>query len=127
MKHEDFFTTEEEISVNIKGNLDEVIEFKKLKLKDSDVLKIEENVNHHWRGVTSCGHADRIKNESWTKVQSWAKNKIFEYREYRYVRYGNKAHTVYVEQWKDPITGKRKCGARTTIPCFIEFRRVNDL
>lgn len=49
---------------------------------------------------------------------------MFEYQQYRYIRYGNEASRVSVSQRKDPWTGVRSCGARTSIPCYIEFRKA---
>lgn len=94
-------------------------------LLPNDILKIEESVFHSWGGVTSCNHDDRIKSECWGAVTNWAKNKMFEYRHgYSWISYGNESHTVRTSQYKDPVTNKRSCHSRTSIPCYIEFRRL---
>ena len=99
-------------------------EAEELNLDSGDILRIEEPIRHTWTGVTSCGHQDRIKNECWGRVQSWAKDKMFEYRQFRCLRYGNGSSRVKIRNRKDPWTGKRSCWAGTTIPCYIEFRKV---
>ena len=98
-------------------------ESKEMNFKSNDILRIEENVSHSWSGVTNCGHTDRIRRECAGAVERWARNKMFEYRQYRWIRYGNESSRVHITQ-RNPPFGPRSCGARTSIPCYIEFRKA---
>jgi hypothetical protein len=124
MKEEDFFKIEKTEEFEMTEQFGQTApESEKVTYKENDILRIENNVYHSWSGVSSCGHADRIKSECWGAVQNWAKNKIFEHSQYRYIRYGNESSRVRVLNRKPPF-GARSCSASTTIPCYIEFRKI---
>ena len=91
-------------------------------IDDADVVLIEEKVTVSWRGVKSCDHSDRIQSEVRAALQRWMEQKIYEHREWRYLRAGAKAGTVRCRAWKD-WDGTRSCGCSGGIPFYIEFLR----
>ncbi len=125
MTPEEFFDEVEQVDLEITSdeNADEISVA--LKLSESfdkaEVLRIEEQVSHGWSGVSSCGHSDRIKSEAAQALEAWAKNKIFQYRHLRYIRYGHLGGSARTSSsggsWGQP----RRCRGSLTIKCYIEF------
>lgn len=123
MKEEEFFENLETEELELNENFgSEALESAELDLKAIGILRIDENVKHSWRGVKNCGDKNRINNECRRAMENWAKNKMFEYSEYRWIKYGNKSSSVRVTQRRARLSGRRSCSASTTIPCYIEFR-----
>lgn len=122
MKKEDFFEIEDTEDFNLTEDFGQHAEESKDKtFNHTDILRIEETVFISWTGVTSCGKAERIRNEIREALKAWANRKMLDYQQYRYISYGNgtsKVHTYYRSRW-----GKRSCKSSTSIPFYIEFRK----
>ncbi len=88
-----------------------------------DIVRVEEIVTVSWHGVSSCDHSDRIQAEVRAALQRWMQAKLYEHRDWRYLRAGAKASTVRCRQWKEPWSGKRSCGCSGGIPFWIEFAK----
>jgi hypothetical protein len=90
---------------------------------DEEVVIVEENVQVSWSGVSSCDHTDRIQAEVRTHLQRWIEKKLYEHRDWRYLRAGAKASSVRCRSWRDTWTGRRSCGCNGVIPFWIEFAK----
>ena len=102
---------------------DSVYEADNLNLTDSDIVRIEENVPFHWSGVTGCNNHDRAQNEYKKTLTNWVKNKMYEHRNWRWIRYSATEAIGRCTQYRDRWTGKRSCLCRGSLKCYIEFRR----
>lgn len=110
-------------SISIK--LDETAhEFKNLTIEKSDIVRIEESVRFSWSGVTGCNTQERADAEYSNTLNSWVKNKMFEYRNWRWVRYGTNGVSGSCSRSRDRWTGVRSCGCRGHLKCYIEFRKA---
>jgi hypothetical protein len=89
----------------------------------AEIVRIEEVVQVGWSGVSSCDHSDRIQAEVRSHLQRWIEKKLYEHRNWRYLRAGAKASSVRCGSWKDPWTGKRSCGCSGGIPFYIDFAK----
>jgi hypothetical protein len=92
-------------------------------IDQATVLRIEEIKYHGWRGVRSCGDADRVKNEVNFAMEDWAKTKIYENRHLRYIRYGHLGGSYVITNSGGGIE-PRKCSGRLELKCFIEFQTI---
>ena len=112
----------EEIAVTLTDAEDSVSDAAALSVNKAQVLRVEENVSANWSGVRDCGNAQQVNAEARRALESWAKDKMFQYRHLRYIRYGAGAGTGRVTQsdsgWGG---GGRSCRAYITMPCYIEF------
>lgn len=93
-----------------------------LKLKDSDVLRIEEFTSKGYSGVRGCGDSDTIKNQALAAMNSWVSAKMLQYRDLRWITYG---HLGGSARWYNGTraSGARYCNGSVTIKCYIEFRK----
>jgi hypothetical protein len=90
-------------------------------LENADIVRIEEDVPFYWSGVSGCNDNTRAQNEYLKTRNEWAKNKIFEYRQWRWVKFGALSANGRCRQSQDPWTNVRKCSCSGTLKCFIEF------
>lgn len=102
---------------------EEAAELGSISIQNSDIVRIEENVYVNWSGVSSCNHRSRIESEVRSALKRWVERKMYEHRNWRWVRYGAKASTVRCSQSRDVWTGVKSCGCRGHIPFYIEFRK----
>lgn len=113
-----------ELTHDFVANLDETsFNYKSLNLSNSDIVRIEEDVSFSWSGVTGCNSNDRAQSEYQNTLKAWVKNKLFEYRNWSWVRYGAIEANGRCSQSKDPWTGVRRCGCSGKLKCYIEFRK----
>lgn len=123
IKFEDLIEIDTQSEINTAAEIDEVSWFEEPQAADAGIILIEEKVSVGWSGVDSCHHSDRVQAEVRYDLQKWIQKKLFEHRNWRYIRAGAKASRVSCHQWKDPWSGKRSCGCRGAIPFYIEFRK----
>jgi len=90
----------------------------------SEILRIEEKVYVSWGGVTGCCAQDRIDGSCRAKLEEWAKNKMFEHRQLRWLRYGSLSAQVSCSQSRAPWPdNSRSCRGSVSLPCYIEFTK----
>lgn len=116
----------EEIPMDTKSTeyIEEAPEAVELSIQKSDIVRIEESVHVSWSGVSGCNHQDTVDNNAKTAMESWVKAKMFEHRNWRWVKYGAGVGNFRCSQRKDPWTSVRSCGCSGHIPCYIEFRKA---
>ena len=125
LKIEDILKEIESTELNVLSLLDfneTAPEVNSLQLRNSDIVRIEENVPFGWSGVTGCNNNERAQSEYRKTLAEWVKNKMYEYRNWRWIRYGSSEATGRCSQYDDIWTGRR-CNCRGTLKCFIEFRK----
>ena len=112
----------QEIDFVIPNSEDEMDHANGLSQDKDNVLRVEEKVGRSWSGVASCGHSDRIQAEAQAALNEWIKQKIFQYRNLRYLRAGAGEGRA---RWTDynPPFGARSCHGSLTMPCYIEFAK----
>ncbi len=123
MRLEDILVEASSSEVTSDEIFDEAAWASTISLPDSDVVRIEEQVPVSWNGVSSCDHTDRIQAEVNAAFRRWIERKLYEHRDWRYLRAGGKPGQVRCGSHKDPWTGKRSCGCRGALPFWIEFAK----
>ncbi|MFK5855084.1 MAG: hypothetical protein QM503_03060 [Bacteroidota bacterium] len=98
-------------------------EIKSLSIEKSDIVRIEESVYFSWGGVTGCNTQERADGEYSKVLKSWVKNKMYEHRNWRWVRYGTNGVSGTCNSFRDRWTNVRSCGCRGHLKCYIEFRK----
>jgi hypothetical protein len=122
METNNFYQIEDEGSVelSLEKTIEEAPDARQSKL--TDVLRIEEDVARRFSGVRGCSDSATHNSNALQALEEWAKAKIFEHRDLRYIRYsylsGSARWTNYTS-WD----GTRSCSGSVTIRCFIEFRK----
>ncbi|MCG2419366.1 hypothetical protein K8089_10055 [Aequorivita sp. F47161] len=112
------------LAIDFGADLDETsLNFKSLNLSNSDIVRIEEDVRFSWSGVTGCNSNDRAQSEYQQTLKAWVKNKLYEHRNWSWVRYGATEANGRCNSSKDPWTGVRRCGCSGKLKCYIEFRK----
>ena len=125
MNEKDFFGAVDVVEISIEEITDLKVDADEERLKDFEVFRIDEIVPRRWTGVSSCGTQERVNAEARAALEGWAKNKIFQYRDLRYIRYGTPGGTA--NSWYNGGGGfggsGRTCTGVISLPCYIEFRR----
>lgn len=86
------------------------------------ILRIENTLVASWSGVSSCGEIERMKRNTDEKAIIWIKDKLFEHRESKWIRYGWYYETPNVRESKEPWpSNKRSCTGNVKFVAFIEF------
>lgn len=112
---------------DIAGELlaEEAPELPSLKLQPGEVLRIEETVYASWGGVSGCCDQNTVDAEWRAAFQRWVKEKLFQYRHLRWIRYGQVSNaTGKCSRSGGDWGSARRCRASLSAPCFIEFRQV---
>ena len=122
---EDIYVPEGDSELGVRTEtLEEAPELKSLEIAKNEILRIEENVPVYWSGVTGCCSQSRIDSNCDSAYKSWVQKKLYEYRHLRWVRYGHPAARISCSSgrlgWPND---ERWCRARTTLECYIEFRK----
>jgi hypothetical protein len=93
----------------------------KIKVNQSSVLRIEEQVRVLWRGVTSCCDQSRIDQEVKSEFKRWIEQKKSEHKDLLFLRGGAPESRVSCRASDGRPIGERSCSASTTLACYIEF------
>lgn len=103
---------------------DSAYELSSLDSKDFEIVRIEGDASFNWSGVTGCNDNDRVQSELQKVMESWAKDRIFEHRNWRWTKYGAISTHGKCYKRRDRWTGVRDCGCRGYLKCYIEFRKL---
>jgi len=93
----------------------------KLNQLDSDIVRIEETVPFSWSGVRGCNDNERAQSVYKEVLTNWVKDKMFEHRNWEWVRYGATEANGRCHESRDRWTNERSCGCRGGLKCYIEF------
>jgi hypothetical protein len=99
-------------------------ELNTLESKDLEIVRIEGDASFLWSGVTGCNNNDRVQGELQKVMDQWAKDRIFEHRNWRWTKYGAISTHGRCYQRRDQWTGVRDCDCRGYLKCYIEFRKL---
>lgn len=128
LKLEDVLKVLEENSISeiLSEELNETAhEFMSLKIADSEIVRIEGDAPFHWSGVRNCNNDADAQVNYKAAIAKWVQKKMFEHRDWRWVRYGAKSVEGRCTQYT-PGTfsgGSRSCLCRGVLKCYIEFRK----
>ena len=101
-------------------------ESEKSKSANAEVIRIEETVYAHWKGVKSCCRQSRIDKNVKQLFEGWVKNKLFEYRHLQYLSYGHGGGRAKCSSSGGDWGSARKCRGSIGIKCYIEFLKNEE-
>lgn len=91
----------------------------------ASIFRVEETLSATFSGVRSCSDSSRALNEAKNRLEGWVQEKLFQYRDLQYLRYGSGEgrHT-----WSNSTSpwpeNRRSCRGSVTFPAFIEFKKT---
>lgn len=115
----------EEFIIQPNHDLDDMINLINPVVSDLDILRIEEDVYASWKGVNGCCKGETPNNNLNIAITKWVKDKIFEYRDLRYVRYGHGGGTAKCTTSSSGFPdNRRRCRGSITVKAYIEFTKI---
>jgi hypothetical protein len=116
--------TTEQFTIEPNHDLDDMATLIHPATKDADVLRIEEDVYASWSGVSGCCDGDTPSNNVNAAFTKWVKDKIFQYRDLRYLRYGQGGGTARCRTSSSGFPdNRRSCRGSATVKAYIEFEK----
>lgn len=98
--------------------------YEDVNLDTVNVLRIESKLTANWKGVQSCGDQDRVYRNTDERALVWIKDKLFEHRDSKWVRYGWYYEKPNVRNWKDDWpSSARNCRGSVEFVIFIELEK----
>lgn len=98
--------------------------YEDVNLDTVNVLRIESKLTATWSGVRSCRDQDRMIRNTDEKALVWIKDKLFEHRESKWVRYGWYYGKPTVRNSSEPWPSRAEsCTGRVEFLIFLEIEK----
>lgn len=116
--------TTEQFIIEPNHEIDDMATLIKPATTNADVLRIEEDVYASWSGVSGCCSGDTPNKNVNVEFTKWVKDKIFQYRDLRYIRYGHGGVTARcVTSSSGFPDNRRSCRGSAKVKAYIEFEK----
>ena len=91
---------------------------------NNDILRVEEDIGASWSGVSNCGNDGRISSACRRRLEEWARDKMFEYRHLKWIRFGHQWPVrARITRRRNRWTNERSCRGSATLNCYMEFEK----
>lgn len=90
----------------------------------SNILRVEGNVGASWRGVRGCADAPTPRQKVEEAANNWIKEKMFEHKNFKWIKYGWDVPVISIRRWRDPFPDRRNhCSGTANFKIYIEFEK----
>ncbi|ROI01549.1 hypothetical protein EGI16_16770 [Chryseobacterium sp. G0240] len=94
------------------------------KIVAPNILRVEANLGATWRGVRGCGDSPTPRNHIEAAANNWIKEKMFENKNLKWIRYGWSIPVISIRHWKDPFPDRRNhCSGNANFKIYIDFEK----
>lgn len=94
------------------------------KILVGNVLRVESKLTATWSGVRSCSDISIHKQNIETTANNWIKNKMFEHRNEKWIRYGWDIPKITIRNGRNPFPNRsRYCRGTANYNIYIEFEK----
>lgn len=96
--------------------------FKDITISSENILRIEADLGAYWSGVRGCDDFARKKTEIEKVTNNWIKDKLFENKHLKWIRYGWNIQDISVLNGRNPFPdNSRYCSGTAKLKIYIEF------
>ncbi|MCC2590202.1 hypothetical protein [Chryseobacterium sp. MFBS3-17] len=114
----------QETLLDDKMYLEKSLSYKDVDIDPNKVLRIESELSAFWKGVSSCGDKKRLVSNTDEAAQKWIKDKLYENRYAKLVRFGWYYKTPKITNKQEGFPNRvRSCTGLVKFIAFIEFEK----